>query len=441
MLRAVTLHPLTISEIRIMESSVETVTTLGRNGQAPCGEGQPSIQVTPLKSVDAVERWRGTWTRWHRHPNTDLDFFLTIIHFRDEVVRPHVLVVQRGDQPTAILVGRVEDVPFDLQVGYKVLLRPRVRMIRIVYGNLLGESSAEVHEALLEHLQNSLKAGEADLIVFDYLDVDSALFGAIQKGVKPWRRDGFSASNLHWRIGLPGTFDDYLRTLSKPSRKSLRRSVRRGEQAFGDQLSVCRLTRLDQLEGMLNDMEEVARKTYQRSLGVGFKNDRETRETKQLALQQGRLSSYMAYVGGAPVAFDNGTRYGDTLYFDDGGYDPEYASHGFGTLLLLKQIEAACQDPSIRRIDFGFGDSSYKATFSNERWHEQSIHIFAPTLKGVGLNLLQTTLSGTHHILSLVLKRIGVFERVRKLFRRQKSRGKTEPPPALSGQSQDRGKQ
>lgn len=441
MLRAVAVHPLTISEIRIMDSSVETVTTSGCHVQALRGEGQPPIQVTRLKSVDEVERLRGTWTRWHRHPNTDLDFFLTIIDCRDEVVRPHVLVVQRGDQPIAILAGRLEDVPFDLQVGYKVLLRPRVRMIRIVYGNLLGESSAEVHEAVLEHLLNNLKADEADLVVFDYLDVESALFRAVQKDVKPWRRDGFTASNVHWRIGLSGTFDDYLRTLSKPSRKSLRRSIRRGQQVFGDQLSVRGLTRLDQLEAMLSDMEEVARKTYQRSLGVGFKHDRETRETKRLALQEGRLSSYVAYVGGAPVAFDNATRYGDTVYFDDGGYDAEYADHGFGTLLLARQIEAACQDPSIRKIDFGFGDSSYKATYCNERWDEQSIHIFAPTLKGMGLNFLRTTLSGTHHILSLVLKRIGVFERVRKLFRRQKSRGKTGPPPASSGQSQDRGRQ
>jgi CelD/BcsL family acetyltransferase involved in cellulose biosynthesis len=246
---------------------------------------------------------------------------------------------------------------------------------------------------------------------------------------------------VHWRIELPGTFDDYLRALSKRSRKSLRRSVRRGEQAFGDRLSIRRLTRPDQLEAMLNDMEEVARKTYQRSLEVGFKHDRETRATKRLALRKGRLSSYVAYVDGAPVAFDNAKRYGDTLYVESGGYDPAYASHGFGTLLLLKQIEAACQDPSIRRIDFGFGDSSYKATYSNESWNEQSIRIFAPTLKGVGLNFLQTTLSAIHHTLSSVLKRLGVFERVRKLLRGQQSRGKTPPPPALSDQSQDRGNQ
>lgn len=98
-----------------------------------------SIKVA--KSVEDVEELRGTWQEWQWHPNADIDFYLTIVNARPEILRPHVILLLSNDQPVAMMIGRIEEKKFEFKIGYKSFYGPKVRLLTIIYGGILGDHS------------------------------------------------------------------------------------------------------------------------------------------------------------------------------------------------------------------------------------------------------------------------------------------------------------
>jgi len=92
---------------------------------------QVSIQI--IRSVPEIEGIRRIWTRWHHHPNSDVDFYLHILRSRPEILRPHIIVIYRGGQPEAMLVGRLERRHIECRIGYKVVLRLQAAALSFIY--------------------------------------------------------------------------------------------------------------------------------------------------------------------------------------------------------------------------------------------------------------------------------------------------------------------
>jgi CelD/BcsL family acetyltransferase involved in cellulose biosynthesis len=134
--------------------------------------------------------------------------------------------------------------------------------------------------------------------------------------------------------------------------------------------------------------ESVACRTYQRGLGVGFVTNRETFERFALEATRDRFRAYFLYFGDKPVAFFLGTLSRNVLYDNFTAYDPDYARYSPGTVLFFHIFERLCAD-GVTALDFGFGDAWYKAQFGNETSQQTTIRIFAPTIGGVGVNLLR----------------------------------------------------
>jgi CelD/BcsL family acetyltransferase involved in cellulose biosynthesis len=68
------------------------------------------------------------------------------------------------------------------------------------------------------------------------------------------------------------------------------------------------------------------------------------------------------------------------------GYDCNYKNEHVGTVLLLKIIENLIEQQEIKKIDFGYMDSSYKNDYCNECWEETHFYIYRPTLKRFLIN-------------------------------------------------------
>lgn len=372
-----------------------------------------------ITSETEIAQLREDWNRFLNHPNTDLDFYLSIVRSRDQVIAPFVVTIMNGDEILAIIAARLEKEEFVIRLGYRTIARPKLKMLRIVHGNSFEKLPADIQHALLDELLGTLKRNQAEILVFDSLQTGSAIDQAIKSRTSPLIRKAFIVSSPHWQIDVAENFEDYMLGLSRTTRKGLRRRCRKLEQKFSDSLSVKRVLQENDLETMLSDMESVSRKTYQSSIGKGVHNNAETRHTMLLALRAGRLSSLVAYIGDEPVAFDNAVRYGSTLYLENSGYDPAYSEDGLGTYLLLKQIEIAHEIDDLDCIDFGSGDSGYKVSLSNSSWDEYSTYVFAGGLKGILLNFLNLSIVGTHNACSNLLKRLGVFEKIRNATRKR----------------------
>src|ERR1035437_434879 len=107
------------------------------------------VEIRVARSPSEVEALRAWWGAWPGHRDSDIDFFLMIVESYPEALRPHVIVLCRGGEPTAIMVGRLERKRLSLRVGYITVARPWVRCLTFVYGAIHGDGSPENTERLL----------------------------------------------------------------------------------------------------------------------------------------------------------------------------------------------------------------------------------------------------------------------------------------------------
>ena len=94
--------------------------------------------------------------------------------------------------------------------------------------------------------------------------------------------------------------------------------------------------------------------------------------------------------------------------------------------LAIRVIDEVSRDPAgggAPVIDFGAGDAEWKARLGNDSWEEASLHLFAPTVKGVAVNALRTAGALTERLVKQGLERSNLMPQVKRLWRKRMSRG------------------
>lgn len=349
------------------------------------------IQV--LRSVHEMEGIREHWTRMQRHPNSDLDFYHVVLGAMRNLVNPHILVVLADAEPKTILVGRIEESRLTLRLGYATIAGPKVRMMTFIHGGLLGDATREECQLLLQHITESLRKKEADLVFFNHLRTDSALYLGITSAPRFYCRDYCPSTQLHLRMSLPCGVQAFHKRLSSRVRGNLRwQSNRLMKEHPGGVRIECFKEPAD-LERMFHDIEAVAVHTYQRGLGVGFSGSESERARWTLKAEKGWMRTYVLYVDEQAVAFWSGTLYKGTFHSEYMGYNPTLRQYSPGMHLITKVVEQLCGQNDSREaeaVDWGLGDAEYKRILSDEQWRDASPYMFAPTMRGVILNMYRT---------------------------------------------------
>jgi CelD/BcsL family acetyltransferase involved in cellulose biosynthesis len=168
---------------------------------------------------------------------------------------------------------------------------------------------------------------------------------------------------------------------------------------------------------MFRDVEEVAKKTYQRGMGVGFQSNQEMREHFELQAGNGWLRAYVLYLESTPAAFWIGDVYQQTFYSHFMGYDPVFAKHSPGMYLIMQTVESFCAEGKVRQIDWGLGDAQYKDVLGTSEWMEASFYLFAPTVSGLTLNLLRTPAALVDDLAKSALAHSSLLSRIKKSWR------------------------
>jgi hypothetical protein len=385
--------------------------------------GQTNTRV--IRSIPELEHVRRNWLAWQQHPNSDIDFYLTILGTRPEIVRPHVIVIDRGGSPEAMLVGRLELRKVEANLGYARLLSKQERTLTFLYGGLLGSLSPEGSEVLVRDIMNSLSRGEADLAYFNHLKTDSPLYLAAITMPGRWSRDYCPSIRVHRSMTMPGSIEEFYRRLSTKVRKNLKRQTKKLLQEYADKVTVRCFRETGDLDRMIQDVEGIARKTYQRGLGVGFIDSPEMRLRLLLWAEKNWLRGYVLYVENVPRAFWIGTVYLGTFHSDSMGYDPSLGKYSPGMFLIVKVIEDFCDcndnTEHVSKIDFGLGDAQYKEVLGDFEWNGASLYIFSPRFKGVSLNLMRVPATMLEHVARGVLEHTGLLGRIKKTWRLKSS--------------------
>jgi hypothetical protein len=388
--------------------------------------------VRVLRSVAEIDEIREAWIAWDGHRDSDLDFYLMILRASAVKVRPHIIVASRDGEPVAILVGRLEESRLAFKLGYLEVFRPRARCINLVYGAIRGEASPENTRILFQELLLSLKRKEADVAILNSVPVNSPLYelGLASPGV--FCRDSFPVLRGHDVMEVPDALDDVYKRLSSDRRIETRRRVKKFQgHPAGPPKIVC-YQRTSELEQLFHDAEQIAERTYQRGLRVGFEDNASVRERLQFAARAGWLRAYILYAGETPVAFWIGVLYGKTFLSEYMGYDPEFRKWSPGMVLIMQVVQRFCErteGAEVRELDFGLGTAEYKDVLGNKSWMEGSLYIFSPTFKGIILKGKQTATALADRAARKAAISTNLLPRIKKWWRSRLAEGQKLSSP------------
>jgi Acetyltransferase (GNAT) domain len=390
------------------------------------------IRIDVVRDYDEVERLRPFWTSWQDQPNADIDFYLWTMRSLPQVERPHILVAYRADTPEAILVGRLERGSISAKIGYRSIVSVKSRMMTFIRGGYLGNTSPQNSDLLVRAIFSSLRKGEADVAFISHINAESSIVKAAEKLQSFVSRDYLPGTDIHRRMVLPSSGHEVYQHLSPKVRKNLRWQEKKLLNAFEGSVDV-RCFRADEdIPGMCRDLEMIAEKTYQRGLGVGFRDSPPMRERLRLVAEKGWMRNYVLYLRNIPVAFWMCTLYRGTLHSDFMGYDPAYAKLSPGMFLIMKVIEELCsggQEESVQGIDFGLGDAQYKEVLGTSEGRDITFFLFSLSAKGIGLNLIRTPPMLLDRLLSRFVHKLGIANRIKRIWRDSVIR--EEPKPGL----------
>jgi len=363
-----------------------------------------------IRDLHVLETLRATWKSWPGSRDSDLDLFSSTVRSRSSNCRPHVIVLVRNARPDAILIGVRERKKVPFKVGYRTICQPDVNVLEFVYGCLRGNASEENCAAFVREVMRSLDEREADLALWEHLEVQSPLYNGALQLPRIALRDHSRCLDDHWFRNFPKGLDAFFLSLGRSQRSKLRRKYKKVLQHFAGKVQVRCFRSLAELEAAISDMEEIASKTNKRRFGFGFFDTLQIREQMVVAAERKWLRIYILYLEEKPAAFWMGTLYDRCLQADHVGYDPVWGKFSPGIFLFLDILDDL-RDEDIKTVDLGRGDTQLSRRFGDLRRVESRVQIYAPTLRGMELNLLNTA---THRT-TVMLQRTHCLEWARAL--------------------------
>ncbi len=348
------------------------------------------LELRTLSDFSSLELFRDNWKSWPGTLASDIDYFCAMLRARGADCKPHVIMLIRDGEPDAMLVGFRQRRKVPAKLGTRAIFNTHANLLEFVTGSLRGHPSEANCAALIREVMRSLAQGEADLALWDDLDIQSPLY---QHALELPHRSLADHCSWHvdrWLMKFPNGLDDFLMSLERSQRSKLRRKYKKVLSHFDDRLELRIVNSPADLQSVIPHFEEIAAKTEKRKLGFGFFDTPEIRQELEDAAQNGWLRAFIVYLDGRPAAFWIGALYNRSLQADYVGYDPSWAEFSPGIFLFLSLLNLL-HGEDISTIDFGRGDSQLRQCFSDIKQVEAKVRIHAPTLRGLWLNFARTS--------------------------------------------------
>lgn len=308
-------------------------------------------------------------------------------------------------------------------LGEIAIASKRVQRYVLEQGPLVRfDASRALVDACFVALRHHLPSNA--VVFLQGVEEDSDL-GAILNDPKSGLRSAFNVVPFgprysRCRIRWNGRFDDYLATLSKITRKDLRRTLRKAESAENGRFNLSRYTSVDDAANFIAKALPISEKTYQaRLLGLGLREDEGLSARLRAAAERGYFLGHILHIDDVPVAFHYGYVFRSCFYMVDGGYDPDYAKLQIGMMIflnVLQDIEA--HGDRIDILDYLYGDGSYKERTSNLKTPERHYYLIPKTLRGAILAKSMVATDRFSRGLGNFLEKHGLKERIKRLIRR-----------------------
>lgn len=386
-------------------------------------QNEPEITIARNRQqLDSIIKEWEALQKAEPDPVPDVDPYLYVCELDSlgQEVEPYILCLRRNGRLEAMLVGRYQKVSMPIRLGYLTIMKPQVGEILVYHGGIVGQKDATTCALLLKSLRDGLNKSDGDVAVFNHFHCDSIMYNLIRSEAAALSL-GYSARiDGHWKMDVPQSMPEFYERKSAKTRKELQRQVRKLEKSH--QVVIKTYSEEDNLEEAILALADISSKTYQYALEAGFLDNPQIRSYMLLAARQGWLRIYILYINDEAAAFEWGLKYRNTFFGRSTGFDPKWKDWSVGTVLFLKFIQALCEEPTINRLDIGFGDSEYKRTYCNMRTDTRSLFLFADRFYPRVLNSVRQTTIGVWMAALYTANKLGLERKLKRVWRDQLSR-------------------
>jgi hypothetical protein len=331
---------------------------------------------------------------------------------------PFFVQVACEGEPCLLMVGQLVRGRLRWRLGYGMTLASPARTILVRRGGLLGDLARPGLEFLCEYLDDFLRRGGADAIHLRDMPSGSGVQDVFASHSHWLWRDRSPAPTTNWRLRVPPSFADWQSARPTREQEDTKRYDKRIRREVGNAVRVEIVRQMADVNRAAEVAEQIARKTYQRGIGTGFRDSAPVRARWRVGASEGALVVRLLWLGDQPVAFTCGFVFEGTLWLEHVGYDPAFRRFRPGMFLMLRLIEALAGRGDVHTIDFGIGDADYKRRLCDQSSEMVSVYVFAPTLRGLWLNSLRATASGLGRVSRACLGRLGLLPWAKSLWRR-----------------------
>ena len=260
-----------------------------------------------------------------------------------------------------------------------------------------------------------------DFTAVDALVVDQQPIGAalpaittsatcIRYVVKTWK-------NFYLHLGT--SFDQYLQSIGKKSRKTLLYEVRKFAEFSGGEADFRVFRAPGEILAFHTFARQVSSKTYQeRNLKFGFPDTAEFKKQLTDMAAADAVRGFVLFHQQAPIAFMYCPVIHGVVHYEQIGYDPAFRRHSPGTVLQYYAFRSLFEEQRFELLDFGSGEGRHKEVYSSGFVTCSRIFYFAPTFRNRMLVTMHKSFNRFADALASVAERSGVKRRIKKLFHR-----------------------
>ena len=183
--------------------------------------GKARYTVTVARTVEELAGLRGAWESLQGSAvTTDPDHYLTVLRSDPRFRMPHVVLLEDDGVPAAMVIGRIADIRVSCKFGYKTISASAPRAQRRLQRRARRPGRGP-RGLLIRELEAALDRGEADVAYLPNFRASSRLVTLARTRPSVLCRQHVSEEKLHWRVPIPSSIDELLRSQSKHTRQNL----------------------------------------------------------------------------------------------------------------------------------------------------------------------------------------------------------------------------
>ena len=380
-------------------------------------ENSNTFQIETIQNINQFDQIRDFWIQNQNHPRHTFESYLVEIKYFKDILNPYILVFKKDDEIKAIILGVLIHRKLVFKFNVLKLYRKNANVLVMFNEGVIGNIDKEMSEQLIGFLNRIHKQQKIDMFRFPDLELESELFKSAQQIPSFLFKDHFIIHDPRWLLNFPQTFEEYIQSLSKNLRSQYRRKTKKLSKEFEGQFHYKYIREKPEDENYLQDMESIASKSWQAGYGTSYKNDPRQLELTEKAFESEGYRAVILYIKDQPKAFMQGWVYNKIYYLDKLGYDQEFFDYSLGMLTMFYGIEQFIQEKQITTIDMGQGGADYKRRFSNQKTECGITRLFAPTINGVILNFMRTSIAILNIYTKKIAKKVNAYDSLRRLKR------------------------